>query len=381
MAIDRNSPVHLYIQIADNIRGWIASGAYAPGSVLPTEEELCKQFGVSRFPMRQAMAMLMEERLICRARGKGTFVAGGEKKTGIPPVQSASSAYSKAAAHPRACALVLPGMGSGLTADILRGFERAAFERGYATLIALAGGSVSEEAAVEHVVGNGACGVVIFPKNNTLLTEGMLSGWLNRGVYISLIDRNPGLEHFDYVGSDNFGGGYMAAHHMSLNGYKAALFVAEQYAVSSVKERCAGFNRGLQRFEMQALSAECGGSGDGYVEFGDFISNLNSLRARVPFGVFAENDELAEKVMLALAENGFSVGDEAGVIGFDDSTLCQYLTPRLTSVAQNGYLIGETAARLAIEKTESGSRQSVRHILPTQLAARRSCGEGRPEQV
>jgi LacI family transcriptional regulator len=52
------------------------------------------------------------------------------------------------------------------------------------------------------------------------------------------------------------------------------------------------------------------------------------------------------------------------------------MQPPLTSVAQNGYLIGETAARLAIRKIESGSRQSVRHILPTQLVARKSCGEG-----
>lgn len=68
-------PQPLYIQLADLIRGQIIDGSYAPGTMLPSENELVQTYQVSRVTVRQALALLHQEGMVKRAQGKGTFVA------------------------------------------------------------------------------------------------------------------------------------------------------------------------------------------------------------------------------------------------------------------------------------------------------------------
>jgi len=63
-----------YQQIADELRRRIRSGAFAPGSKLPTEVELIREFDVSRVVVRLAVGELRAEGLIYSRQGKGTFV-------------------------------------------------------------------------------------------------------------------------------------------------------------------------------------------------------------------------------------------------------------------------------------------------------------------
>ncbi|WP_375460260.1 GntR family transcriptional regulator [uncultured Enterovirga sp.] len=68
-------PTPLYFQVQEQVRKRIASGEFGPGALLPTETQLCDQFGVSRITVKKALDGLMADRLIRRRRGVGTFVA------------------------------------------------------------------------------------------------------------------------------------------------------------------------------------------------------------------------------------------------------------------------------------------------------------------
>lgn len=75
LRVDRASPVPLHVQLKQALRDQILGGAWAPGDLLPGENDLCQATGLSRTTVRQALSELTREGLLVRERGRGTFVA------------------------------------------------------------------------------------------------------------------------------------------------------------------------------------------------------------------------------------------------------------------------------------------------------------------
>lgn len=71
----RASPVPLYIQIDEELRGQIESGELGPLDQVPSESDLADHFSVSRMTARKALDRLVADGMLFRQPGKGTFVA------------------------------------------------------------------------------------------------------------------------------------------------------------------------------------------------------------------------------------------------------------------------------------------------------------------
>jgi GntR family transcriptional repressor for pyruvate dehydrogenase complex len=67
--------------IAQVLRDQIARGEWKPGERIPSEAELCRQFGVSRQPVRSAIDMLTAQGILTAERGRGTFVRDASSGT------------------------------------------------------------------------------------------------------------------------------------------------------------------------------------------------------------------------------------------------------------------------------------------------------------
>jgi GntR family transcriptional regulator len=70
-----------YLALAATIRNEISSGHYRVGDRIPSEPDLCRQTGLSRSTVRNALKLLSDEKLLRRIRGSGTFVADGHNST------------------------------------------------------------------------------------------------------------------------------------------------------------------------------------------------------------------------------------------------------------------------------------------------------------
>ncbi len=73
--LDRNSPDPLYLQLYAILKEYIKGGRLPANGKLPREIDLCEFFGVGNNTVRQALAMLEDERLIVRIKRRGTFAA------------------------------------------------------------------------------------------------------------------------------------------------------------------------------------------------------------------------------------------------------------------------------------------------------------------
>lgn len=167
------------------------------------------------------------------------------------------------------------------------------------------------------------------------------------------------------IGSDNRGGGRVAAEHLIAGGRRRLLFVGDP-APPEFADRLAGFRDG-------AAAAGC------TVEVLDSAmvpdQALATVRERiaagsVPDGIFAASDVVAMSVLRALAEAGIAVPEQTAVVGYDDVTLAAQTVPPLTTIRQDlaagaSLMIEAMMHRIAGEPVEAS-------VLPPELVVRAS---------
>ncbi len=93
--LNTQSPIPLYHQLADILMEGIRAGDYPPGSRIPSEPQLAKDYGIGRPTVRQAIDVLVRQRLLSRRRGAGTFVRMPEQEVDLFSLAGTSSAFHK----------------------------------------------------------------------------------------------------------------------------------------------------------------------------------------------------------------------------------------------------------------------------------------------
>ncbi len=85
------APVPLYYLISSALEQRIRSGELAPGARVPGEKDLAEEYGVSPITARAAMRMLLDQNLIVRYPGRGTFVTDWQRTKGVWGLDSMES--------------------------------------------------------------------------------------------------------------------------------------------------------------------------------------------------------------------------------------------------------------------------------------------------
>lgn len=110
---------------------------------------------------------------------------------------------------------------------------------------------------------------------------------------------------------------------------------------------------------------------EGYLQYANFEEDIAFLITKNLLNnhkeitaLFCASDVMAIGAMRGIKEMGLSVPEDISIIGFDDIILASYVTPTLTSVAQDMELIGFEAAKLLAEiiNQKSGNEKNQRTI-------------------
>jgi GntR family transcriptional regulator len=95
---DAHSKSPRYQQLSDLLQRRILDGTYAVGDLLPTENELCTEFGVSRYTVREALRQLINAGLVKRRQGSGTQVVASQvQRNYVHSMRSLSELFQYAA--------------------------------------------------------------------------------------------------------------------------------------------------------------------------------------------------------------------------------------------------------------------------------------------
>lgn len=175
-----------------------------------------------------------------------------------------------------------------------------------------------------------------------------------------------------HVGIDDYNGGYLAADYLAKCGHTNIGF-ASYYPdydmiltkrLDGFKEGC--LDNGLTFSEENIFIAET--TFKGGVEVGKQIAESR----RDISAVFSTEDAMAIGVIEGARSMGMDVPDQLSVIGFDNTPICQYITPKLTTIDQDILLKGEKAASMLLELIEEGSIDEMSYRLPVKIVERQS---------
>ena len=80
--VEHDSPIPVYVQVADVIAARIKSGTLAKGKPIPSEASMVQEFGIARATARHAVALLRERGLVYTVPQRGTYVGPAPEARG-----------------------------------------------------------------------------------------------------------------------------------------------------------------------------------------------------------------------------------------------------------------------------------------------------------
>lgn len=192
-----------------------------------------------------------------------------------------------------------------------------------------------------------------------------------QGFPFVLIGRYERGDTIYSVDNDNVGAAKMATEYLLGKGHTRIAYIGGPEGLVLTRDRLNGY---------QAALNEAGLTADGSLAFfSDFtedgsariMRDLMSLQDP-PTAVLAMDDVLALGAMRAAKQLGKRVPDEMAIVGFNNSPLCSYVEPTITSVAVDIPALAKAATDMLIHLIEGRAVEPKRCIVPSHLVIRSS---------
>ncbi|MGG3505352.1 GntR family transcriptional regulator [Paenibacillus sp. FSL W8-0187] len=358
--------IPLYQRVQEYIRNLITSKVLKVGDRIPTEKELMERFGVSKITVVNALAGLVNERIITRVPGKGTFVSEPEyempetsPKIAVMPIHKTSGEMGT-----RLIGLILPSIYDYFTVRLIQGIQQALNENGYRCVIYLSEGNLDKEKeAIKTCSKIGVEGLLIFPVDEELFNEEILSMKF-AGFPFVLIDRYlPGVETH-YIASDGRLGVNMAVNYLWELGHREIAICSDSpIQTVTVQERIDGYmNAFKEKGSLINPAHIVTGFEIGSLEQAETHPLYRYIQNRMATAYITLNGSLGVKIYQIARQVGLKVPEDISIISFDDPTSIIEGYSTFTHVKQFERDMGYRAAYTLVEVINNDDGQQGKYF-------------------
>lgn len=345
------------------LRHTVLSGEVGHGEQLKPELEICRDTNLSRTTVRRAIADLVQEGLLVRYRGRGTFVN-----------------FDRSPVQKKLIALLVNQHDSvtGAYEILIRGAREAAAELGYQLLLANsrndAGAALAQAVSLnEHKV----AGTILVPLQTPLpdaTNARVIHALRQAGQEVVMVDEYSEDETLPSVcGQNREAMGELTAY-LIRRGYRRIAFLTA-VRVNAVREREEGFHAAMA---AQGLAVppeyflEVGSRDPAYQGVQE-MDVLMALRTP-PEAVVCLHDLIAINALRRCEERGWKVPGDVAIVGFDDLPAAASSRPPLTTVHQPLMEAGRRAVEMLVSRLKGEPLPALHERLPCRLIVRESCG-------
>ena len=250
--------------------------------------------------------------------------------------------------------VVMPA-GHAIAPSILEGAYAYLHEKDMIMAVDIVHGNMGERALAEQskvinrLLESRVDGFILLPVNEAV-SPLYFKEVFDRKIPLVLVDRNTTHFEADFVGTDDYAGGYDAAHVLAGNGCKRAVLISTGDFVSTSRLRAEGFKAGLKAFKMKMVAEVVAPN---FTHNADLIDHELSKRKGQFDAVFGIADRLAISAWHSCQRLKLNIPQQVKVIGFGALNLRD---PRvaLSSFDQEPYQVGQNAAKLLVERITKG---------------------------
>jgi LacI family transcriptional regulator len=193
---------------------------------------------------------------------------------------------------------------------------------------------------------------------------------LEKDIPLVFYDRVADELGTDSVVIDDETGSYKAVIHLLRTGKKRIVHLAGPMQLAISRNRLNGYLRAMREYRLTPSEEDIVKCDD--IESAErFIPGLLKRTPR-PDAFFAVNDLTAAQTLMIVKRHGLRIPEDVAVVGFTNSQIATLTEPSLTSVDQKGFEIGQTAARLLIDRIENRRLPVQNKIITSELVVRGS---------
>jgi LacI family purine nucleotide synthesis repressor len=201
--------------------------------------------------------------------------------------------------------------------------------------------------------------------------DGFIADVLEKGIPLVVLNREIAEGSVANILADDKIGAYDATKYLIGCGHTDIAVIKGKEGFKSTLNRAEGYSEALAEGKIR-LNAGYMAAGSYDLESG-FVAMKELLRQpKAPTAVFCSNDDMAVGAMKAIFEAGLRVPGDISIIGFDDSVICGYVTPALTSVRKPSRELSEKGAKKLVGMIEGREPAAGREFIKADLVLRES---------
>lgn len=250
--------------------------------------------------------------------------------------------------------IIIPNMLNYFFAQVFKGIEKVANDRGYKIISCISNESYTKEVETIEMLSNGIIdGFILSLAEETILKNDFshLQEMINDNTPIVMFDRVADGIDCDKVITDDFIGTVNTVNHLVKTGSKNIAFISTISKLKIGEKRKHGYLKGLEENNITVnrnLIIDI--LEDDYKEYENILTPIfdnNTIDA-----VIATDESSAIAAMKVAIKKGHKIPQNFSVISFSNGILARHSSPKMTTISQHGEIMGATAAEILIDKLD-----------------------------
>jgi len=354
-------------EIYEFLRDEIEAGTYKDGELLPTDLQISEKFNASRPTVAKAVQKLVDENILGRKAGYGTYV---RKKA---PIGNKSEHLT--------LGLLIPSLGETEIFEPICGQIANLADQFNFSLVWGGGGNILDRSATsfiqqaEKFISQKVDGVFFTPLELTEeandINQKIIKMFKAASIPVVLLDNDistpPRKSEFDLIGINNVEAGFTIGLHLIEKQCKKLGFITRPNIAGTVHMRLIGIREAYHQQGLDINGIEVFTITESIEGFAKEIANRKELD-----GLAVCNDATAAELIVCLDDLGVEVPKDLKICAFDDVKYAKLLKTPLSTYKQPCRDIGTTAVDIMISRIKNPDITARKVLLHGELIVRDS---------